>query len=271
MPGQQHEMSPQPVTIRENYKGSDKLKGKVALISGGDSGIGRAIAVHFAREGANVAITYLSEDEDAEKTAELVKKEGKKCLNLRGDVGDREFCRNSIKKVIEEFGKLNILVNHAGEQHPTEKPENLDLDLMEKTFRTNVFGMYNLILPALKHLQEGDSILTTTSVTGYYGSPRFIDYSATNGAIISLTRSLAQNLAPRKIRVNGVAPGPIWTPLIPASFDKDEVEEFGKDVPLGRPGQPCELAPSYVFLASEDASYITGQVIHPNGGKIMQS
>jgi NAD(P)-dependent dehydrogenase (short-subunit alcohol dehydrogenase family) len=271
MPGQQHEMSPQPVTIRENYKGSDKLKGKVALISGGDSGIGRAIAVHFAREGADVAIIYLSEDEDAEMTAELVKKEGKKCLNLRGDVGDREFCRNSIEKVIEEFGKLNILVNHAGEQHPTEKPEKLDLDLMEKTFRTNVFGMYNLILPALKHLQEGDSILTTTSVTGYYGSPRFIDYSATNGAIISLTRSLAQNLAPRKIRVNGVAPGPIWTPLIPASFDKDEVEEFGKDVPLGRPGQPCELAPSYVFLASEDASYITGQVIHPNGGKIMQS
>ncbi|HKK38026.1 MAG TPA: SDR family oxidoreductase [Cryomorphaceae bacterium] len=271
LPGDQHEMSPEPVSIRANYKGSDKLKNKVALISGGDSGIGRAIAVHYAREGADVALIYLSEDKDAEKTAEMVRKEGRQCLAIKGDITDRGFCRSSVEKVIEEFGKLNILVNHAGEQHPTETPEELDLDLMEKTFRTNIFSMYYLILPALPHLSENDVILTTTSVTGYYGSPRFIDYSATNGAITSLTRSLAQNLAPRKIRVNGVAPGPIWTPLIPASFDRDEVAEFGKDVPLGRPGQPCEVAPAYVFLASEDASYITGQVIHPNGGKIMQS
>lgn len=270
-PGREHKMDPEPKVIRENYKGSGRLEGKVALITGGDSGIGRSIAVHYAREGADVAIIYLEEDDDAKKTADMVKAEGKKCLALRGDVRDRAFCKECVDKTVEEFGRLNILVNHAGEQHPAGKPEELDLNMMEKTFQTNVFAMYYLILPAMKYLSEGDSIITTTSVTGYYGSPRFIDYSATNGAITALTRALAKNIAPRKIRVNGVAPGPIWTPLIPSTFEPDEVEKFGKNVPLGRAGQPCEVAPSFVFLASEDASYITGQVIHPNGGKIMQS
>jgi NAD(P)-dependent dehydrogenase (short-subunit alcohol dehydrogenase family) len=188
-----------------------------------------------------------------------------------GDLKDRKFCESVIKETVERFGKINILVNHAGEQHPSEGFEDLDLDMMEQTFRTNIFAMYYLTKPCLKYMKEGDSIITTTSVTAYMGSPRFLDYAATNGAITSFTRSLAQNLAPKKIRVNGVAPGPIWTPLIPATFEKEEVEKFGKSVPLGRPGQPCEVAPSYVFLASEDASYFTGQVLHPNGGKSMQS
>jgi NAD(P)-dependent dehydrogenase (short-subunit alcohol dehydrogenase family) len=271
MPGNEHEMDPRPVYIRENYKGSGKLLDKVALITGGDSGIGRSIAVHFAREGADVAIVYLSEDEDAEETRNLVEKEGRKCILLRGDIRSREFCEKSVEKTIEYFGKINILVNHAGEQHPTKEFEELDLDLMEKTFQTNIFAMYYITKPCLRHMKDGDSIITTTSVTAYKGSPRFLDYAATNGAITTFTRSLALNLTKSKIRVNGVAPGPIWTPLIPASFSEKEVEEFGKQVPMGRPGQPCEVAPCYVFLASEDASYITGQVLHPNGGKSMQS
>ncbi|MFW5758443.1 MAG: SDR family oxidoreductase [Bacteroidota bacterium] len=271
VPGWESEMDPQPVVIRENYKGSDKLLNKVALITGGDSGIGRSIAVHFAREGADVAIVYLEEDADAKKTKEMVENEGKKCLTFRGDIRNRQFCKEVVDKTLEEFKRIHILVNHAGEQHPTKDPGKLDLDVMEKTFETNIFSMYYITLPVLEQMEEGDSIITTTSVTAYSGSPRFIDYSATNGAVMSFTRALANNLAPQKIRVNGVAPGPIWTPLIPSTFDEEEVEKFGKDVPLGRPGQPCEVAPSYVFLASEDASYFTGQVLHPNGGKSMQS
>ncbi len=271
VPGKESEMHPQPVFIRENYKGSDKLKNKVALITGGDSGIGRSVAVHFAREGADVAIVYLEEDEDAKKTKELVEKEGRKCLTFRGDIRDRNFCREVVDKTVAEFQHINILVNHAGEQHPTKDPEKLDLDLMEKTYQTNIFAMYYFTLPVLEQMEEGDSIINTTSVTAYSGSPRFIDYSGTNGAIISFTRALAKNVSPRKIRVNGVAPGPIWTPLIPSTFDKEEVEKFGKNVPLARPGQPCEVATSYVFLASEDGSYTTGQIMHPDGGKSMQS
>lgn len=270
-PGHEHEMNPRPVYIREDYKGSDKLLDKVALITGGDSGIGRAIAVHYAREGADVAIVYLEENKDAEETKKLVENEGRKCLLLRGDLKDRNFCDSAVEKTVKHFGKINILVNHAGEQHPSSGFEDLDLDLMEQTFRTNIFAMYYLTKPCMKHLKEGDSILTTTSVTAYEGSPRFIDYAATNGAITSFTRSLAQNVAEKKIRVNGVAPGPIWTPLIPATFEKEEVEKFGKSVPLARAGQPCEVAPCYVFLASEDASYMTGQILHPDGGKSMQS
>lgn len=271
MPGEEHKMDPRPVFIRENYRGSDKLLNKVALITGGDSGIGRAIAVHFAREGADVAIIYLEEDKDAEETKSLVENERRKCLLLRGDLKDREFCSSAVEKTAKKFGKINILVNHAGEQHPSKGFEDLDLDLMEQTFRTNIFAMYYLTKPCMKYLKEGDSIITTTSVTAYEGSPRFLDYAATNGAITSFTRSLARNLSKKKIRANGVAPGPIWTPLIVGSFEKEEVEKFGKDVPLGRAGQPCEVAPCYVFLASEDASYMTGQVLHPDGGKSMQS
>lgn len=271
MPGKEHKMDPLPVYIRENYKGSDKLLNKAALITGGDSGIGRSIAVHFAREGADVAIVYLEEDDDATETQNLVENEGRKCLLIKGDIKDREFCNDLVQRTIKEFGKINILVNHAGEQHPAKNIEELDLDLMEQTFRTNIFAMYYITKPCLKHMSEGDCIITTTSVTAYAGSARFLDYSATNGAITTFTRALARNLAKEKIRVNGVAPGPIWTPMIPASFNEEEVEKFGRQVPMERPGQPCEVAPSYVFLASQDASYITGQVIHPNGGKTMQS
>jgi NAD(P)-dependent dehydrogenase (short-subunit alcohol dehydrogenase family) len=271
LPGDEHQMDPKPVYIREDYKGSDKLKGKVALITGGDSGIGRSVAVHFAREGANVAIVYLEEDKDAEDTKKLVENEGKECLLIKGDIRDRDFCAQLVEETVKRFGTVNILVNHAGEQHPTKDMEELDLDLMEQTFQTNIFAMYYITKPCLKYLKEGDCVITTTSVTAYAGSPRFLDYAATNGAITTFTRSLATNLAKKKIRVNGVAPGPIWTPLIPASFTEEEVEKFGKQVPLERPGQPCEVATSYVFLASEDSSYFTGQILHPNGGKAMQS
>ncbi len=271
MPGRESKMDPKPVFIRENYKGSEKLLDKVALITGGDSGIGRSVAVHFAREGADIAFIYLNEDGDAEETRKLVEKEGRKCLAFRGDIRDRNFCNETVEKTVRELGRLNILVNHAGEQHPEGDPQELDLDVMEDTFRTNIFAMYYMTIPALRHMKDNDCIINTTSVTAYKGSDRFLDYAATNGAIVSFTRSLALNLSDRNIRVNGVAPGPIWTPLIPASFEKEEVEKFGKNTPMQRPGQPCEVATSYVFLASEDGSYTTGQIMHPNGGKSMQT
>ncbi len=271
VPGSEFNMDPLPVFIRDNYKGSEKLKGKTALITGGDSGIGRSVAVHYAREGANIAFIYFSEDGDAEKTKQLVEKEGRECCVFRGDIRDKKYCEEVVQKTVKHFGKLNILVNHAGEQHPTTDPQELDFDIMKQTFITNIFAMYYITRPALRFMEEGDSIINTTSVTAYKGSSRFLDYSATNGAIVSFTRALARNLAPRKIRVNGVAPGPIWTPLIPSTFSEKEVDEFGKSTPLQRPGQPCEVAPSYVFLGSEDGSYTTGQVLHPNGGMTMQS
>lgn len=266
-PGKESNMDPQPEYIRDDYRGSDKLKGKVALITGGDSGIGRSVAVHFAREGADVAIVYLSEDADANKTKRLVEEEGRKCMLFRGDLGDRKFAAQCVEKTVAEFGKLNILVNNAAEQHPTDEMEELDLDLMEKTFRTNIFSMFYLTKPALEHLQEGDSIINTTSVTAYRGSGHLLDYSSTKGAITAFTRSLGKNLAERKIRVNGVAPGPIWTPLIPSTMDN--VDEFGEKVPLKRPGQPSEVGPAYVFLASNDGSYMTSQIIHINGGEVV--
>ena len=271
VPGWEHKMDPKPVFIRESYLGSGKLQGKVALITGGDSGIGRSVAVHFAREGADIAFIYLNEDKDADETVRLVENESRRCIKFRGDIRDKNFCENSVEKTVAELGGLNILVNHAGEQHPTTNPQELDMDLMEKTFRTNIFAMYYMSIPAIRHMKEGDCIITTTSVTAVEGSSQFLDYSATNGAIISFTRAMANNLAERKIRVNGVAPGPIWTPLIPSTFPKDYVENFGKKTPLQRPGQPCEVATSYVFLASEDASYMTGQILHPNGGQEMSS
>jgi len=271
IPGREHEMVPEPVYIRENYKGSEKLKNKVALITGGDSGIGRSVAVHYAREGADIAFVYLEENEDARKTRRLIEQEGQKCIAFRGDIRSREFCKKVVNDTISEFKKIHILVNHAGEQHPAGDPAELDFDVMEKTFETNIFSMYYITLPVLKQMVEGDCIINTTSVTAYEGSPRFMDYAATNGAIMSFTRASALNLASRKIRVNGVAPGPIWTPLIPSTFEKEEVDKFGENTPLGRRGQPCEVAPSYVFLASEDASYMTGQILHPDGGKSMQS
>jgi len=269
VPGHESEMDPRPVFIRDNYHGSNKLLNKVALITGGDSGIGRAIAVHFAREGANVAIVYLEEDQDAQETKQLVEKERRKCILFRGDIRDREFCKKAVSDTVREYGKLNILVNHAGEQHPTSEVKELDLDLMEETYRTNIFAMYYFVQPALKYMEEGDCIINTGSINGYSGNDIFLDYAATNGAITAFTRSLARNLAGRKIRVNGVAPGPIWTPLIVSTFN--ETKDFGKQTPLKRAGQPCEVAPCYVFLASEDASYMTGQFMHPNGGMAMYS
>lgn len=267
VPGHQQQMNPTPIIIRDSYKGADKLKGKVALITGGDSGIGQSVAVHFAREGADVAIIYLSEDEDANKTKKMIEAEGQRCLLLRGDVGDESFCQQSMRKVVEEFGKLNVLVNNAAEQHPANSVEEIDMNMMRKTFETNIFGMFYLVQAASPHLNEGDAIINTTSVTAVRGNPQLLDYSSTKGAILSFTRSLAQKLGEHKIRVNCVAPGPIWTPLIPSTFPAEKVETFGASTLLKRAGQPCELAPSYVLLASEDSSYITGQVIHVNGGE----
>ncbi|MGD9556250.1 MAG: SDR family oxidoreductase [Mangrovibacterium sp.] len=269
VPGQEYQMNPRPVYIRDGYKGSDKLLDKVALITGGDSGIGRAVAVHYAREGADVVIVYLSEDRDADETKQLVEKEGRQCLLFRGDIRDPEFCKMTVEKTVGHFMKLNILVLHAGEQHPVRDVQELDFDVMEKTFQTNIFAMYYYVKPALQYMNEGDCIITTSSVTAYYGSPHFLDYSATNGGIVSFTRALAHNVADRGIRVNSVAPGPIWTPLIVSTFEDNE--DFGKQSLMKRAGQPCEVAPCYVFLASEDGSYTTGQVMHPNGGMQMYS
>ena len=268
-PGYEFKMHPKPETIRDGYKGSDKLLDKTALITGGDSGIGRAVAVHFAREGADVGIVYLeSEQKDAEETREMIVHENRKCVLIPGNVRDRSFCREAVDSVFNSFGRFDILVNNAAEQHPSDF-RNIDLDIMEDTFRTNIFAMFYLTRHALNYMKTGNSIINTTSVTNYRGSDHLVDYSSTKGAITAFTRSLAKNLAKDGIRVNGVAPGPIWTPLIPSTFES--LEEFGKKTPLGRAGQPSEVAPAYVFLASEDASYITGQIIHPNGGEIVNA
>ena len=265
-PGREHLMRSKPVYVREDYRGSGKLEGKVALISGGDSGIGRAIAVHFAREGAACALVYLEERTDAEETQGLVEAEGARCLLLEGDVGDEAFCASAVTQTIEAFGRIDIVVNNAAEQHSQESLEHIDAEQLQRTFRTNLFGYFFLTRAALPHLREGAAIINTTSITAYRGSEHLIDYSSTKGAIVAFTRSLSRALVDRGIRVNGVAPGPIWTPLIPATFEGEKLEEFGKNTPMGRPGQPAEVAPAFVFLASADASYMTGQVIHPNGG-----
>jgi NAD(P)-dependent dehydrogenase (short-subunit alcohol dehydrogenase family) len=267
-PGRESEMNPKPKP-EPLHSGSGRLQDKVAIITGGDSGIGRAVSIAFAREGARVVVSYLNEHEDARETEKLVKQEGGEILLVAGDVGKEELCRALVEKTIRKFGRLDIVVNNAAEQHPQESLELIREDQLEKTFRTNIFSYFFLSKAALKHLREGSSIINTTSVTAYRGSAHLLDYSATKGAIVSFTRSLALSLASRKIRVNGVAPGPVWTPLIPSTFEAEKVAEFGSDVPLKRAGEPFEIAPSFVFLASEDSSYITGQVIHPNGGEII--
>jgi NAD(P)-dependent dehydrogenase (short-subunit alcohol dehydrogenase family) len=241
----------------------------VALITGGDSGIGRAVAIAFAREGADIAIVYLNEHKDAEETKRLVEKEGRRCLTIAGDVGHEQFCQDSVARTVESLGRLDILVNNAAEQHPQDSIEKITADQLERTFRTNIFSCFYMTKAAVPHLREGSAIVNTTSVTAYKGNPQLLDYSSTKGAIVAFTRSLALGLAEKGIRVNGVAPGPIWTPLIPSTFPKEKVETFGSNVPLKRVGQPEEVAPSYVFLASGDASYMTGQVLHPNGGTIV--
>ncbi len=268
-PGIESEMTPEPRHQAPDYRGSGKLEGTVALITGGDSGIGRAVAVLFAREGADVSIVYLDEHSDAEETKGLVEKEGRRCLTIAGDIGDESFCRSAVERTVSEFGRLDTLVNNAAEQHPQDSLTDITAEQLERTFRTNIFGMFFMTKAALPHLQPGSTIINSTSVTAYKGNPGLIDYSATKGAIVTFTRSLSMSLADKGIRVNGVAPGPIWTPLIPATFDEESVASFGADTPMGRPGQPEECATCYVFLASTDSSYISGQVLHPNGGDVV--
>jgi NAD(P)-dependent dehydrogenase (short-subunit alcohol dehydrogenase family) len=268
-PGREHKMKPRPRSEDKKHRGSGKLLNKVAIITGGDSGIGRAVAVAFAKEGADVAIVYLEEHKDANETKRLVEENGRRCLLVPGDVGQEGFCRKAVGQIVKELGKIDILVNNAAEQHPQESIEKITEKQLERTFRTNIFSYFFMVKAAMKHLKKGAAIINTTSVTAYKGSAHLLDYSSTKGAITAFTRSLSQALADKSIRVNGVAPGPIWTPLIPSTFPPEEVETFGSDVPLGRPGQPEEVAPSYVFLASDDSSYITGQILHPNGGTVV--
>ncbi|HEX8330670.1 MAG TPA: SDR family oxidoreductase [Hymenobacter sp.] len=271
-PGLEEEMTPQPEYIRPNYRGSGKLQDKVALITGGDSGIGRAVAVHFAREGADVAITYKPEEEqDAYDTRQLVQAEGRRCLTIPGDLRDAAFCERLVEQTVEELGKLNIVVSNAAEQFVSTDVSQLSNEQFEDTFQVNFFAMVRVVKVALKYLNEGDSIIATSSVNAYRGNQQLVDYTATKGAITAYIRSISQQLAEKKIRANTVAPGPIWTPLIPASFPAEKVASFGKDTTMKRPGQPSEVAPAFVFLASEDASYITGQAIHPNGGEVLNT
>lgn len=268
-PGSEAAMEPTPRSDPLARKTGGKLADKVALITGGDSGIGRAIALAYAAEGASVAIVYLDEHADAKETMYMVEELGGQCLLLDGDVGDENSCIRMIEQVVAKFGRLDILVNNAGQQFPQAHIEDISAEQLEKTFRTNIFSMFFMVKAAKPYLRAGARIINTASVTAYRGSERLLDYSATKGAIVAFTRSLAQQLLEDEIHVNAVAPGPVWTPLIPASFSADEVARFGKDVPMKRPGQPNEVAPCYVFLATEGASYMSGQVLHPNGGEII--
>jgi NAD(P)-dependent dehydrogenase (short-subunit alcohol dehydrogenase family) len=272
-PGRQHAMSPQPETIREGYIGARRLAGKACLITGGDSGIGRAVAVHFAAEGADiVGIVYREEQEDAHETRAMVEHYGTRCLLLAGDVKEPRFPQQAVERFVKESGgKLDVLVNNAAEQWPQAEVEDISLEQLDRTFRTNIYAHFLFVQSALPHMREGGCIVNTTSITAYRGSSHLLDYSASKGAIVAFTRSLSTALVKRGIRVNGVAPGPIWTPLIPATFPPERVESFGKNTPMGRAGQPSEVAPCYVFLSSADASYMTGQVLHPNGGDFISS
>jgi NAD(P)-dependent dehydrogenase (short-subunit alcohol dehydrogenase family) len=270
-PGHESQLEPKP-DWEPRYRGSDRLKGKVALITGADSGIGRATAALFAREGSDIAIVYLCEHDDAAKSKEIVEKEGRRAITIAGDIGDKDFCERAVQQTVEQLGRLDILVNNAGEQHPDKDIRDITEDQLRRTFQTNIFGMFFMTQAAMDHLKEGSAIINCTSVTMYKGSPLLLDYSATKGAITAFTRSLSKNLVKQGIRVNAVAPGPIWTPLNPFGGQPPEkVKDFGKNSPMGRPGQPNEVAPAFLFLACEDSSYMTGQVLHPDGGESTSS
>ncbi|WP_270169707.1 SDR family oxidoreductase [Paenibacillus sp. SYP-B4298] len=268
-PGLESEMNPLPIFEAESYRPGGKLTGRAALVTGGDSGIGRAAAIAFAKEGADVAIVYLDEHDDARLVQKRIEQLGRRCLLLAGDVGDEAFAKRCVQDVMDTFGKLDILVNNGAEQHPQQKLEDITAEQLAKTFRTNVFGYFYVTKAAMPHLKQGASIINTASITAYRGSANLLDYSATKGAIVAFTRSLALNVVQQGIRVNGIAPGPIWTPLIPSTFDEQQVSVFGGDTPMQRAGQPAELAAAYVYLACEDSSYMTGQMLHINGGEII--
>lgn len=262
-------MTPRPVSVKPEYKAADKLLGKVALITGGDSGIGRSVAVLFAKEGADVAILYHKSHDDAAETKRMVEAEGRQCLTIAGDVGDENICREAVQRCATELGGLNILVNNAGEQHPQESIENITAEQLERTFRTNVFAYFFMAKHALAHLRAGDTIINTASVQAFKGNPTMLDYGATKGAEVTFTRALSKQLVEKGIRVNAVAPGPVWTPLIPSTFPPEKTENFGEDTPMGRAAEPAEIAPAYVFLASEDSSYMSGQVLLLTGGEVV--
>lgn len=268
-PGIESFMNPRPVFDNPNYIGSGKLKDKVAIITGGDSGQGRAIAVAFAKEGADVVIVYLNEHTDAEETKQIVEQKGRRCLSIAGNIGNEAFCKQVIDQTAGQFGKLDILVNNAAEQYVQNSLENITSEQMEKTFRTNFFSIFYLTKAALPHMKSGSAIINAASLTAYEGNEQLMDYAATKGAIVAFTRSLSKSLHSKGIRVNGVVPGTMWTPLIPASFPGDQVANWGAKTPMKRAGQPFEVAPAYVFLASEDSSYVSGQFIHVTGGVIM--
>lgn len=267
--GSEGQMRPKPIYIDEHYRAAGKLEGKVAIISGADSGIGRAVAVHFAEEGCDIVLLYLDREEDARHTQAEIEKRGRQVLPLAGDVADAGFCKRVVDEAVGKWGHIDILINNAGEQQPQEGLEDISEDQWEQTFRTNIFGMFQLTKAALPHLKQGATIVNTTSITAYKGNPMLLDYSSTKGAITTFTRSLALNLVKRGIRVNAVAPGPIWTPLIPSTFPEDKVATFGAETPMQRPGQPSEVAPAFVYLASNDSSYVSGQVLHVNGGYVV--
>jgi NAD(P)-dependent dehydrogenase (short-subunit alcohol dehydrogenase family) len=269
LPGSEARMHPKPIVDDPEYRAAGKLEGKVALITGGDSGIGRAVAICYAKEGADVAIVYLCEHQDAEETRRKVEQYGRRCLTIAGDVGEEVVCRQAVERVVREFGKLDILVNNAAEQHVVQSLEEISADQLERTFRTNIFGYFFMTKAALPHLQPGAAIINTTSIQAFKPSPTLMDYAATKAAILNFTRSLAEELTPKGIRVNAVAPGPVWTPLIPGSFPEEQVQQFGSDTPMKRAAQPAEMAPAYVYFASRDSSYVSGEVLLQVGGKIV--